>query len=199
MKQAKTLKEFTKEVIKYLGSGYKYAKIAYIPSKKRHISHEIAKKVSNHYQTALSRGKRQYRRKKQIANYGAVMFQDRVIVILRTAGKHNDESGEFREVHKLEVQLSEWIGLIFFKSELNRWTVRVSRETYRRIKLDLQLAIKNGNGRNYHKLLAMWRGLPWWKGIGRQSSELHRFIKEELKKYKRNWEPLYTKKKVIAG
>lgn len=192
MKVAKNLKEFTKEVIKYLGSGYKYAKIAYIPSKKRHRSHEIQKKVSEYYQTDLTRGKRQHRRRKGLSNYGAVMFQDRVIVILRTAGEHNDQPNEFREVHKLEVQLSEWIGLIFFKSELNRWTCRVSRDTYRRIKADLQLAIKNGNGRNYHKLLDMWRALPWWKGIGRQSSELHRYTKELLKKYGRSWEPLYT-------
>lgn len=191
MKQTKTLKEFTKEIIKYLGSGYKYAKVAYIPPKKRHRSHEIAKKVSDYYQTDLTRGKRQHRRRKNLANYGAVMFQDRVIVILRTAGEHNDQPNEFREVHKLEVQLSEWIGLIFFRNETGRWTCRVSRETFRRVKADLQLAIKNGNGRNYNLMKTMWLNLPYWKGIGRQSSELHRFIKEELKKYKRSWEPLY--------
>ena len=193
MKQTKTLKEFTKEVIKYLGSGYKYAKVAYIPPKKRHRSNEIAKKVSDYYQTDLTRGKRQHRRRKQLANYGGVMFQDRVIVILRTAGEHNDEAGEFREVSKLEVQLSEWLGLIFFKNEFDHWTVRVSRDTYRRIKADLQLAIKNGNGRDYNLLKTMWLNLPWWKGIGRQSSELHRYTKELLKKYGRSWEPLYTK------
>lgn len=191
MKIAKNLKEFTKEVIKYLGSGYKYAKVAYIPPKKRFRTKEIIEKVSNHYQTNLSRGKRQHRRRKQLANYGAVMFQDRLIVILRTAGEHNDEAREFREVNKLEVQLSEWVGLIFFKNEFNRWTVRVSRETFRRVKADLQLAVKNGNGRAYYKLLDMWRGLPWWKGIGRQSSELHRYTKELLKKYNRGWKPLY--------
>lgn len=191
MKIAKNLREFTKEVIKYLGSGYKYAKVAYIPPKKRFRTKEIIEKVSNHYQTDLSRGKRQHRRRKQLANYGAVMFQDRLIVILRTAGEHNDEEGEFREVSKLEVQLSEWLGLIFFKNETGRWTCRVSRDTYRRIKADLQLAAKNGNGRTYYKLLDMWRGLPWWKGIGRQSSELHRHTKELLKKYNRRWKPLY--------
>jgi len=193
MKVAKTLKQFTQEIIKYLGSGYKYAKVVSIPSKKRHRSHEIAKKVSEYYQTNLSRGKRQHKRRKGLSNYGAVMFQDRMIVILRTNGEHNDKPNEFKEVSRLEVELSEWIGLVFFKNEFDRWTVRVSRETYRRIKLDLQLAIKNGNGRTYHKLLDMWRALPWWKGIGRQSAELHRFIKEELKKYKRAWQPLYAK------
>jgi len=192
MKRAKTLKQFTQEVIKYLGSGYKYAKVVSIPPKKRHRSHEIAKKVSRYYQADLSRGKRQHRRRKDLANYGAVMFQDRIIIILRTSGEHNDNDGEFREVSKLEVELSEWIGLVFFRNEFDRWTVRVSRETYRRIKLDLQLAIKNGNGRTYHKLLDMWRALPWWKGIGRQSVELHRFIKDELKKHKRSWKPLYA-------
>jgi len=193
MKVAKTLKQFTQEVIKYLGSGYKYAKVVSIPSKKRHRSNEIAKKVSEYYQTDLSRGKRQHRRRKDLANYGAVMFQDRIIIILRTSGEHNDNDREFREVSKLEVELSEWIGLVFFRNEFDRWTVRVSRDTYRRIKADIQLSIKNGNGRTYHKLLDMWRALPWWKGIGRQSSELHRFIKDELKKYKRGWQPLYLK------
>jgi hypothetical protein len=193
MKTAKNLKEFTQEVIKYLGSGYKYAKVVQIPHKKRRRSHEIAKKVSEYYKTDLSRGKRQHRRRKNLANYGAVMFQDRIIVILRTSGEHNDNQREFKEVSKLEVELSEWLGLIFFKNEFDRWTVRVSRDTYRRIKADIQLAIKNNNGRNYHKLISMWRGLPWWKGIGRQSSELHRYTKELLKKYGRSWEQLYTK------
>jgi len=193
MKVAKNLKEFTREVIKYLGSGYKYAKIAYIPHKKRHKSHEIAEKVSNHYQTDLTRGKRQHRRRKNLANYGAVMFQDRVIVILRTNGEHNDQPNEFIEVSKLEVELSEWIGLVFFKNEFNRWTVRLSRETYRRIKADLEIAVKNGNGRDYNFIKSSWLNLPYWKGIGRQSSELHRYTKELLKKYGRSWEPLYTK------
>jgi hypothetical protein len=193
MKIAKNLKEFTKEIIKYLGSGYKYAKVVKIPHKKRRRSNEIAKKVSNYYQTDLSRGKRQYKRKKGLANYGAVMFQNGIIVVLRTNGENTDQPNEFKEVSKLEVELSEWLGLIFFRNEFNRWTVRVSRDTYRKIKADLEIAIKNGNGRNYNLLKAMWRGLPWWKGIGRQSSELHRYTKELLKKYGRSWEPLYTK------
>jgi hypothetical protein len=192
MKQAKTLKEFTQEVIKYLGSGYKYAKVVKIPHKKRNRSHEIAKKVSNYYKTDLSRGKRQYKRKKGLANYGAVMFQDRIIVILRTSGEHNDQPNEFKEVSRLEVELSEWLGLIFFKNEYSSWSVRVSRNTYQKIKADLEIAIKNGNGRNYNLLKAMWLNLPHWKGIGRQSSELHRYTKELLKKYKRGWQPLFA-------
>ncbi len=193
MQQTKTLKEFTREAIKYLGNGYKYAKVVQIPKKKRHRSNEIQKKVSEYYKTDLSRGKRQHRRRKNLANYGGAMFQDRVIVLFRTEGEHNDGDKEFIEVSKLEVELSEWIGLVFFKNEFKRFTVRLSRDTYRRIKLDFQLAIKNGSGKNYHKLLAMWRGLPWWKGIGRQSSELHCYTKELLKKYRREWKPLYTK------
>jgi hypothetical protein len=191
MKQTKTLKQFTQETIKYLGSGYKYTKIVQIPHKKRHISHEIAKKVSDYYQTNITRGKRQYKRKKGLANYGAVMFQDKIIVILRTNGEHNDKPNEFKEVRKLEVELSEWIGLVFFKNEFNHWTIRVSRGTFRRVKADLEIAIKNGNGRNYNLLKAMWRNLPHWKGIGHQSSELHKYTKELLKKYKRSWQPLY--------
>ena len=195
MQQTKTLQEFTREAIKYLGNGYKYAKVVQIPNKKRHRSHEIQKKVSEYYKTDLTRGKRQHRRRKNLANYGGAMFQDRVIILFRTEGEHNDGDKEFVEVSKLEVELSEWIGLVFFKNEFNRWTVRLSRDTYRRIKSDFQLAIKNGNGRNYHKLLAMWRGLPHWKGIGRQSSELHKYIKERLKKYNRDWEFLLGSQK----
>lgn len=195
MKTTTTLKEFTKEAIKYLGSGYKYAKIVQIPNKKRHRRHEIQKKVSDYYKTDLSRGKRQYRRRKNLANYGGVMFQDRVIILFRTEGEHNNGEKEFLEVSKLEVKLSEWIGVVFFKNEFNRWTVRLDRDTFRKFKSDFQLAIKNGNGRNYHKLLSMWSSLPYWKGIGRQSADLHKFIKERLKKYNRDWEFLLGSKK----
>jgi len=182
-----SLKDFTREVIKYLGSGYIYAKIAYIPPKKREISKKIAKKIQKTYETDLSRGKRQYRRKKDLANYSAVMYKDCLVVVLKTAGKHNDKIREFAAVNNLKVELSKHMSIVFFRNEHKRWTVRLNRSTYRAFKMQFQKAIEKGDTRAYNKLKEMWKNLPRWKGIGHQSSLLYAFLEEELYRHKRNW------------
>ena len=195
MKHTKTIKDFCEGMIKYLGSGYTNYKIVSIPSKKAHKSHEILKKVSNHYQTNLSRGKRQYRRKLGKANYSAVCFKN-TIVVLRTSGTHEDGADEFKEFKKsLRVDLSEWLTLIFFINERKRLTVRLDRLTFRRIREDFFLAIKNGNGKDYNFLKRSWHNLPHYKGIGVQGSQLHHFIKGKLFQFGRNWKGLFSEKK----
>ena len=191
MKKSETLNDFVLNVIKYLGSGYKYYKVVKIPRKKLHKTHRILEKIGNKYQTNLTRGKRQYRRKKNIANYSAINFRD-TIVILRTSGEHTDKEKEFKTFKNLTVEISEHLTLIFFKNEHNRFTVRLDRLTFRRFKEDFYIAIKNGNGRNYNKLKKMWLNLPRYKGIGNQGSELHSFIKNKLKEFKRDWRALYN-------
>ncbi len=187
MKQTQTLKDFTKQIIHYLGSGYTHAKVVKIPPKKRHKSYYITKKVSEYYGTNISRGRRQQRRRKGLVNYAAVAFQDRLFVLLRTNGEHNNKPNEFIKVSRLKVELSKWIALIFFRNEEKRWTCRLAKETYRRFKEDFHLAIKNGNGYKYNQLCAMWKNLPHWRGIGRQTSELHKYIKEQKQLYSREW------------
>ena len=192
MKKSETLNDFVQNIIKYLGSGYKYYKVVKIPRKKHHKIAQICEKIEKRYQTSLTRGKRQYKRKKGLANYGAVIFRD-TIVILRTNGKNNDKKDEFKPFKNknLNVEISEHLGLIFFKNEFDRFTVRLDRLTFRRFREDFYIAIKNNQKRNYDKLKSMWLNLPRYKGIGRQGKELNKQIKEQLKTFKKNWKSLY--------
>ncbi len=191
MKKAEALNEFVQQTIKYIGSGYKYYKVVKIPYHKRTKIAKILEKIENQYHTSLSRGKRQYRRKKGLANYGAINFRD-TIVILRTSGEHTDKEKEFKIFKNLTVEISEYLTLIFFKNEYKRVTVRLDRLTFRRFKEDFYIAIKNNNGRNYNTLKKMWLNLPRFKGIGVQGSILHNFIKDNLKEFKREWRALYN-------
>ena len=192
MKRVTTLNDFVQNIIKYLGSGYKYYKVVKIPRKKQHKIAEICTKIQNSYETNLSRGKRQYKRKLNKANYGAVNYRD-IIIILRTAGEHNDKENEFKQfVKNLTVEISEHLTLVFFRNEHKRITVKLDKQTYKRFREDFYIAIKNNNGRNYNKLKAMWRNLPRFKGIGVQGSQLHKYIATKLQEFERNWQKLYN-------
>jgi len=192
MKRVNNLEDFIKNAIKYLGSGYKYYKIVQIPAKKQHKTAQICEKIKNQYQTSLSRGKRQYKRKLNKVNYGAINYRD-IIIIFRTAGEHNDDKNEFKEFKKnITVEISEHLTLVFFRNEHKRITVKLDKITFRRFREDFYLAIKNNNGYNYNKLKTMWRNLPRYKGIGSQGSQLHKYISTKLQEFNRNWKKLYN-------
>lgn len=191
MKEAKNIKEFCHGLLSFAGVGYEYIKIVRIPPKKLSKIDEIRKKVSEHYKTDLTRSARYYRKKRGIANYGAVSFRD-IIVILRTPGENKDAEGEFIKLKKrLKIPISEHLTLILFRDNRNRLTFRIDKKDFQRIKADFYEAIKNRDGWRYNTLKKMWYNLPYYKGIGRQGSDLHRFIKKHLKAQRLGWKPLY--------
>ena len=83
MYRVQSLKELCQSVLRYVGNGYVYYKTALVPLEKAHKTQQILKKVSEAYETDLSQGKRQYNRKRGIANYQVVSFRG-IIIILRT-------------------------------------------------------------------------------------------------------------------
>jgi hypothetical protein len=187
MKERLKLREFCKDVITYIGSGYKYFKIVHIPNDKLFKKHEILLKVSNHYRTNLSRGMRHKGRLKNIANYGAVYFKN-TLIILRTSGEHQDGEKEFSEIPKnLEIKFSEHLTLILFKDERGKFTWRLSRETFRFFRGEFEIAFKNRDGKKFHNLNHLWGGLPRYIGIGKQKRELNKMFLEWSKKYKVKW------------
>jgi hypothetical protein len=189
MKRAENLKEFCNFVMRYVGSGYKYYKVAPIPSKKVAKKHEISLKVEKCYETNLRHGQRQYKRKLGKANYGAVMFLN-FIIILHTEGENIDQAGEFKEITQkgLNIKLSEHLELILFKDNRDIWTYRLSNELYKSFRGRVEIAIKNRKGQEYHKVRGLWRGLPYYKGIGQQKRLLNLEIRELFKKYKVRWD-----------
>ena len=183
----KSLEQFTHDVMKYVGSGYKYVKIAKVPESKGHKLPQIIKKVSEYYQTDISRGKRQYRRRQNKANYGMAVY-GHIIVIFRTEGDHTDKSTEFQEIGKrLSIKISDYTTLVVFKDERDIWTIRLDRDTYRRIRDEILLHIKNGNRRGYRRVLQAFRRFPNWKGIGTQQKALYEVIRRAKKVYNADW------------
>jgi hypothetical protein len=193
-KMEPTLKTFCQETIKWLGSGYCYVKIARIPPKKASNLPQIIKKVSRHYQTDLSRGKRQYRRLQGRANYGLAYFGS-VIVVFRSPGEHDDAPGEFIEAaDRLEVQVSEHLGLVFHRGEHKRLTVRLNRQTLRWLREDFRRAILKDKKRDYMQLRQMWLNLPRYRGVGKQGRDLNKQLITWLRQNSRLWPPLYGSK-----
>ena len=192
MKRAETLKEFTGLLLAYVGTGYNYYKISHIPSQKAHKTAQILKKVSEYYQTDLSQGKRQYRRKQGIANYALVSFKD-IIVVLHTEGGNIDRQKEFKRITQkgITLEFSKFLTLILFKDERNKWTYRLGKDTFQFFKGELEVAFKNSNGKKFHTLKSMFNHLPYYIGIGKQKRELNKHIKE-LQKVSRSKTVSYT-------
>ncbi|GIT98521.1 hypothetical protein [Sulfurovum sp. TSL1] len=190
MKRAETLKEFTGLLLAYVGTGYNYYKITHIPSKKSHKTAQILKKVSEHYQTNLSQGKRQYRRKKNISNYALVNYKD-IIVVLHTEGKNIDRPMEFKKIGKrgIALDISRFLTLILFKDEREKWTFRLGKDTFLFFKGELEVAFKNSNGKKFHTLKSMFNNLPHYMGIGKQKRELNKYIRElqKVSRSKKLW------------
>lgn len=192
MKTCNSLTEFCRELLRYVGSGYKFSKVVRVPAEKFKnplILSQIKSKIENHYDTKLTRGKRQWNRLKDIANFGAVSYRN-LIVIIKTSGtnKNTINEKEFNLISKNELVISEWIGIILFQDERKKWTYRLTRETYQKMKGDYHLAFKNSNGKSFHTLQKMWRGFPNYQGIGKQRRELNKSIIEWQKKYKVRWD-----------
>jgi hypothetical protein len=187
MREPLKLKEFCIDVLRYVGTGYKYYKIVIIPQEKMNYKNGILTKIANNYGTKLTQGQRQHRRIKGLANYGAVAFGS-MVIILHTDGKNIDKDKEFKEIGKeLNIFISNSLTLVLFKDERDKWTFRLSKETYNAFKGNYQLAFKDGNGKKFHYLETMWRGLPRYRGINQQRKSLNIFLKELKKKYKTKW------------
>ncbi len=178
MKRAETLKQFTYLLIAYVGTGYCYYKITYIPNKKAHKSPQILQKVSQHYQTNLSQGQRQYKRKRGLANYAAVNYRD-MIIVLHTNGEDIDNPNEFKQLTKkgIELVFSKYLTLVLAKDERDKWTYRLGKETFQFFIGEIKIALNNSNGKRFHTLKSMFNNLPPYMGIGKQKREINKKIK----------------------
>jgi hypothetical protein len=159
MKRAENLKQFCNYVIRYVGAGYKYYKIASIPSKKAHRKHEIS-----------------------LNNFVVVLHTEGENI------DQVGEFREIDPNKGLTLAISEHTEFILFKDNRNTWTYRLSNEFYKSFRGRVETAIKNRKGREYHNIRGLWRGLPIYKGIGQQKRLLNQEIKALFKKHKVRWE-----------
>ncbi len=182
-----TLKEFCTDLLRYVGTGYKYYKISIVPQEKLYLKEIILNKIKTLYKTDLTQGQKQHRRLKGIANYASISYKE-FIIVLHTDGENNDGANEFKLLEKnMILPLTQHLGLILFKDERNIWTFRLSTETYQNFKGQFQLAFKHNDGKKFHSLQKLWSGLPRYKGIGSQRKDLNKLLKELKKTYQVKW------------
>jgi hypothetical protein len=187
MRHAETLKEFLKHTIIFVGSGYTNFKIVRIPEEKTFKLPEITKKISNDYQTVLTRSMRSKKRLKNLANYSAIRYKN-FILILRTSGEHQDRENEFNPIgKKLELELTQHIGVILFKDERDVWTIRLNKNTFAFFRNEFFISFKNRDGKKFHTLKKMLDNLPHYVGIGKQKKDMYGFFREWKKTYKTQW------------
>jgi len=189
MKRYETLTELCKALPKYLGNGYEQIRITRIPSKKVSKTDNILKRLSNTYKTDLTQGKRQYRRKKGLANYALLSYRD-IVIILKTSGtdETEDEINDFNRFNRsLKLEISKYLTLILYRDEREILTYRIERETFNRMRAEFERSFKSKNGKKFHNLVKMFDNLPYYKGIGHQKKQLISDFKEWQKEHRTRW------------
>jgi hypothetical protein len=187
MQKYSDIHKFTQQIMRFVGNGYKYIQISQIPEKKQHKKNKILSKLESKYNTNLSVWQRQYRRRKNLANFVALNY-DNTIVILKTNGE-TELNEKFEDVLNSVIAFNT-LQLVIYKDERNKLTFRLSKELFRNIKAKIQLSLKNKRQKDFQneitKLYNLHRKLPY-RGLMLQISTLLRDIKKLQKQYNTNY------------
>ena len=212
MKRCKTLGLFCREVMRLVGCGYVYANFVKIKEMSEDKINEKIHYIDTIYELDKTRSAKAWNRHKDIANVDAVFFEKyNVLFIAKTKGalhKNLTDKGvkdyQFEKVEKLTLQISALLGLKLYKQvttkeakekaiqqgkapKVERWTFKLSYETFKAFKAEFYNAISKGDGRHFHTLQSRWKGLPNYVGIGIQRTNLNTFIQDLMKKHARHW------------
>jgi len=192
MKRAENLKEFMSHTINFLAYGYTKVLITRIPKKKLAKKNEIYSRVAKNYNAWATRSQRAYAKSKGYANFQMLVYLD-LILIFHTRGEIKPEIDLgngfvcFEQNNRLELKLSDYLGVIFFRDERNKITVRLSKETLKDFKNEIRESFKNKNGRRYNYTLNRFKGLPIYHGIIQQKKDTLKWLRENHKKFNSSW------------
>jgi len=179
------LKTFLGATISYLGHGYTTFKIVSIPEKKINKKSMILKKIEKNYQTKKTRSQRAYAKKKNRANFGAVCYNN-TIIILHTKGKisENIDYGkgwyQFNEKSKIELNLSDYTSIVIFRDERKKITARLGKETLEDVKNRINEALKKKDKKALYAVLNTFKGYPLFRGIVMQKKSLKAWLRDKL-------------------
>jgi len=184
--QSDNLKTFLGATISYLGHGYTTFKIVSIPEKKINKKAQILKKIEKNYQTKKTRSQRAYAKKKGKANFGAVNYNN-LVIILHTKGEISEDIDlgkgwlEFKEKTKIELNLSDYTSIIIFKDERKKITARLSKETLEDFKNRINEALKKRDKKALYAVLNAFKGYPLFRGIVMQKKALKSWLRDKLR------------------
>jgi len=180
------LKTFLGAIISFLGHGYTSYKIVSIPQKKIEKKSMILKKIEKNYKTSRTRSQRAYAKKKNRANFGAVNYNN-LVIILHTKGEISPEIDygkgwySFEKKSKIELNLSDYTSIIVFKDERKKITARLSKETLEDFKNRINEALKKRDKKALYAVLSSFRGYPLFRGIVMQKKALKEWLRLKLK------------------
>lgn len=181
MKKCNTLKEFIRNSILCISSGYTTYRIATIPQKKRYKKPQILKNIEKTYQTNLTRSQRYYAKKKGFANFKAVQYKE-LVLICYTNGEIKQEIdlgkgwADFNKKSRLRLNISDYISIDVFRDERKKLTAKMSKELLTDTKAEIKEAFKTRNGFRFHNILKKWHSLPTYRGFQLQKKDLVFFI-----------------------
>ncbi len=182
------INNFTKQIMRYAGNGYKYIQVSTIPQNKIYKLHKIEEKIDKKYNTNLTTYQRQYKRRKGQANFVSLRYKT-TIIILKTEGE-TDIEDNFNSLLG-SVLTFEYLKLVLFRDERGKMTYKLDKDILKDIKTKLSLSIKNRQGRVFHselsKLKTLGKVLPY-RGINLQISSILKMIKEKQKEHGTKWE-----------
>lgn len=116
------------------------------------------------------------------------------IVIFKTEGEEKiSKRGEFVPFEKVDIVLSPYMGVVIYRINEKKLSLKITKDTYFQFKGEYELAFKNNKGARFKTLQKLWRNLPHYVGIGEQRKNLHVFLRDLKKKYSRNWVLDYKK------
>jgi hypothetical protein len=184
MKEFDNITELLKQIMRYVGNGYKYMSVSKIPENKFHKKHKIIEKLTKKYELNLTTWQRQYKRRKGMANHIGLLFQD-TIIILKTEESSEINDNSFKSVLNAPMSF-KYISVILYKDERGKLTYKLNKEQIKDIKAKLGLFIKNRNGTSFHreikKLYNLHRVISY-RGFMLQIKTILEFIKKEQKKH----------------
>jgi hypothetical protein len=179
-----TWQGYLQQLVRYVGHGsHHYCRIQY-PEKKREKWVDIDIKLKTKYGAELSKYQRCRRRKSGKASHVFLRWQNQAIV-LRGDGDIPDQNDPdiFFDVKKtpLQVCLSEETTLMIRYE--HKCQVYIDRNTYRRIRNELEAAILDRRPDIVIRLFNRINGFPSYAGINSQKCELKKWALRECKKH----------------
>ena len=186
MIKSDNLKTFLGGTISYLGHGYTSYKIVSIPEKKINKKAQILKKIEKNYQTKKTRSQRAYAKKKGKANFGAVCYNN-TIIILHTNGEIDEKIDygkgwyQFKEKTKIELNLSDYTSIIIFRDERKKITARLSKIVLEDVKNRINEALKKKDKKALYAVLNAFKGYPLFRGIVMQKKSLKSWLRDKLR------------------
>ena len=181
------IKSLARQLIRYVGNGYSEIQVSIIPEKKLPKISKIDEKLNRRYSLDLTTYQRQYRRRKNKANFVGLRYK-RTIIILKSKGDTEIEE-RFKSVLGSIIDFG-YLKIVLYKDEREKLTFKIEREIYRDMKEKILLSIKNRQGRAFHseisKLYTLSKVLPY-RGVNLQISSILKTIQEKQKEHGTRW------------